>query len=179
MHQTSARSLQDSSLLSDVFPGFDYVPVDFEALRKHIVDVCNERQLVASDLWVNKILQLYQIQKIQHGPMMVGPSGTGKTNAWRVLLAGLERLDGTEGVVYVIDPKAIHKEALYGTLDPTTCEWNDGLFTHILRKIVGDVRGKSSKRHWVVFDGDVDPEWVEDLNRFVYLRACVVSSYRS
>jgi len=171
--------LQDSSLLSDVFPGVDYVPVDLEALRKHIVDVCNERQLVAGDVWVNKILQLYQIQKIQHGLMMVGPSGTGKTNAWRVLLAALERLDGTEGVAYVIDPKAIQKEALYGTLDPTTREWNDGLFTHILRKIVDDVRGESSKRHWVVFDGDVDPEWVENLNRFVYLRVCVAFSYRS
>jgi dynein heavy chain 1 len=172
------------SLLTDVFPGVDYVPVDLEALRKHIVDVCNERQLVAGDLWVNKILQLYQIQKIQHGLMMVGPSGTGKTNAWRVLLAALERLDGTEGVAYVIDPKAMHKEALYGTLDPTTREWNDGLFTHILRKIVDDVRGESSKRHWIIFDGDVDPEWVENLNRYVYLHVvlhpltanCAVSS---
>jgi hypothetical protein len=83
------------------------------------------------------------------------------------------------GVAYVIDPKAIHKEALYGTLDPTTREWNDGLFTHILRKIVDDVRGESSKRHWVIFDGDVDPEWVENLNRFVYLRVCVAFSYHS
>lgn len=33
---------QDSSLLTDVFPGVDYVPVDLEALRKHIVDVCHE-----------------------------------------------------------------------------------------------------------------------------------------
>jgi len=59
---------------------------------------------------------------------------------------------------------AIHKEALYGTLDPTTREWNDGLFTHILCKIVDDVRGERSKRHWIIFDGDVDSEWVENLN---------------
>lgn len=127
--------------------------------------------------WVAKILQLYQIQKIQHGLMMVGPSGTGKTNAWQVLLKALENLDGTEGVFYVIDPKAMHKDALYGTLDSTTREWNDGLFTHILRKIVDDVRGESSKRHWIVFDGDVDPEWVENLNRLVkylHLNACLL-----
>lgn len=97
--------------------------------------------------------------------MMVGPSGVGKTQAWQVLLAALERLDGTEGVSYVIDPKAIDKEALYGTLDATTREWNDGLFTHILRKIVDNVRGETTKLHWIVFDGDVDPEWVENLNR--------------
>ncbi|KAG2123592.1 dynein heavy chain and region D6 of dynein motor-domain-containing protein [Suillus clintonianus] len=153
-----------TSLLADVFPGTDYVPVDLDALREQILKVCAERRLVDGDRWVAKILQLYQIQKIQHGLMMVGPSGTGKTNAWQVLLAALERLDGIEGIPYVIDPKAMHKDALYGTLDPTTREWNDGLFTHILRKIVDDVRGESSKRHWIIFDGDVDPEWVENLN---------------
>ncbi|KAJ7071380.1 dynein heavy chain protein 1 [Mycena amicta] len=137
-----------TNLLADVFPGVDYLPVDLEKLREQIL----------------QILQLYQIQKIQHGLMMVGPSGTGKTNAWQVLLAALERLDGIEGVPYVIDPKAMDKEALYGTLDATTREWNDGLFTHILRKIVDDVRGESGKRHWIIFDGDVDPEWVENLN---------------
>jgi dynein heavy chain 1 len=41
------------------------------------------------------------------------------------------------------------------------------LFTHILRKIVDDVRGESSGRRWIIFDGDVDPEWVENLNRSV------------
>lgn len=30
--------------------------------------------------------------------------------------------------------QSISKEALYGTLDPNTREWTDGLFTHILRK---------------------------------------------
>ncbi|KAH9922687.1 dynein heavy chain [Amylocystis lapponica] len=144
-----------TSLLADVFPGTDYVPVNLDALRE---------QISKCERWTSKILQLYQIQKIQHGLMMVGSSGSGKSNAWQVLLAALERLDGVEGVSYVIDPKAMHKDALYGTLDPTTREWNDGLFTHTLRKIVDDVRGESGKRHWIIFDGDVDPEWVENLN---------------
>ncbi|KAF5378700.1 hypothetical protein D9757_010781 [Collybiopsis confluens] len=30
--------------------------------------------------------------------------------------------------------------------------------------IVDDARGESGKRHWIIFDGDVDPEWVENLN---------------
>ena len=68
------------------------------------------------------------------------------------------------GVSYVIDPKAITKEQLFGSLEATTREWTDGLFTHILRKIIDNVRGESTKRHWIIFDGDVDPEWVENLN---------------
>lgn len=96
--------------------------------------------------------------------MMVGPSGSGKSTAWKVLLRALERYDGMEGVAHVINPKAISKEALYGTLDPNTREWTDGLFTHILRKIIDNVRGEINKRQWIIFDGDVDPEWVENLN---------------
>jgi dynein heavy chain 1 len=148
-----------------VFPDIRYVPVNLTQLSEKISNVCEERKLVQSELWVQKVIQLYQIQNISHGLMMVGPSGTGKSQAWQVLLAALERLDGIEGLSYVINPKSMDKDALYGTLDPTTREWNDGLFTHILRKIIDNVRGEASKRHWIVFDGDVDPEWVENLNR--------------
>ncbi|KAK4049755.1 dynein heavy chain [Microbotryomycetes sp. JL221] len=151
-------------LLADVFPGIQYRPVNLDKLKEHILAVCADKHYVADAAWLQKVIQLYQIQNIQHGLMMVGPSATGKTSAWKVLLAAMERLTGIEGVSYVIDPKAISKEALYGTLDSTTREWNDGLFTSILRKIVDDVRGESAKRHWIIFDGDVDPEWVENLN---------------
>ncbi|XP_003391803.1 PREDICTED: dynein heavy chain, cytoplasmic-like, partial [Amphimedon queenslandica] len=140
------------------------------ALRKEIAAVCKDSHLVfeegeqASSQWVDKVLQLYQIQLLAHGVMMVGPSGSGKSSAWKVLLKALEKLEGVEGVAHVIDPKAISKEDLYGVLDPNTREWTDGLFTHILRKIIDNVRGEINKRQWIIFDGDVDPEWVENLN---------------
>ena len=43
-------------------------------------------------------------------------------------------------------------------------EWTDGVFTNILRKILSNERGEKDRRHWIVFDGDVDPEWAENLN---------------
>jgi dynein heavy chain 1 len=115
------------------------------------------------------VIQLYQVQQISHGVMLVGPSASGKSESWRVLLDALGQMDGIEGVSYVVDPKAIQKDDLYGVLDNTTREWTDGLFTSILRRITDDARGESGKRHWIVFDGDVDPEWVENLNRYVSL----------
>ncbi|KAJ1798747.1 dynein heavy chain, partial [Coemansia sp. RSA 2399] len=153
-----------SSLLDDVFPGVEYKPASIDKLRESILAVCQQRNLVPGERWMDKVVQLYQIQAIHHGLMMVGASGSGKSAAWQVLLAALERMDGVEGVSYVIDPKAVSKDDLYGTLDATTREWRDGLFTHLLRKIVDNVRGESARRHWIVFDGDVDPEWVENLN---------------
>ncbi|KAI7899864.1 dynein heavy chain [Cokeromyces recurvatus] len=153
-----------TSLLADVFPGVHYAPVNLDRLKEELRKVCQDRRLVAGDAWMDKVIQLYQIQNIHHGLMMVGPSGSGKSTAWKTLLTALERVEGIEGIAYTIDPKAIPKDALYGTLDSTTREWTDGLFTHILRKIVDNVRGESQKRHWIIFDGDVDPEWVENLN---------------
>ena len=146
------------------FPGVDYVPANFEELTKAIRDIAHEKHLVDSEMWVAKALQLYQIQTIHHGVMMVGKSGSGKSDAWKILLQAMQRIEGVEGVSHIIDSKVMSKEALYGNLDSTTREWTDGLFTGILRKIVDNLRGEDSKRHWIVFDGDVDPEWVENLN---------------
>ena len=153
-----------SSLLSDVFPGADVRDIQMQQLRDAITTVCNERHLVPSAPWVEKQLQLFQVQELRHGVMLVGPSGSGKSSAWRVLLDSMQRVDGVESVSYVLDPKAITKDLLFGSLDATTREWTDGLFTHLLRRIIDNHRGELNKRHWIVFDGDVDPEWVENLN---------------
>jgi dynein heavy chain 1 len=147
-------------------PGVLYEPSRLVDLVEKIKMVAKSQHLVTSDLWMTKILQLYQIQTIHHGVMMVGASGSGKSTAWKLLLEALGKLDGVEGVSYVIDPKVMSKDALYGTLDSTTREWTDGLFTQVLRKIIDNVRGEGEKRHWIVFDGDVDPIWVENLNRY-------------
>ncbi|UYV74435.1 DYNC1H1, partial [Cordylochernes scorpioides] len=157
------------SLLTDVFPGVGYNSAEMAGLRDAVKTVCAEMFLVAGEQWVQKVLQLYQISQLNHGLMMVGPSGAGKTTAWRVLLRALERYEGDREMVFLNPPqfhakKAISKEALYGTLDPNTREWTDGLFTHVLRKIIDNVRGEINKRQWIIFDGDVDPEWVENLN---------------
>lgn len=101
---------------------------------------------------------------INHGVMVVGKSGTGKSMAWNALFKALERIEGKEGHIHLIDPKSVAKDKLYGWLDVTTREWTDGIFTKILRNIIDDIRGEGLKRHWIVFDGDVDPEWVENLN---------------
>ena len=149
---------------AESFPGVRYVPARHDRLQDAIREIAAERHLVVNETWMTKILQLHQIQTIHHGVMMVGDSGSGKSAAWKVLLHALRQVEGIEGVCHIIDPKVMSKEALYGNLDSTTREWSDGLFTSILRKIVDNLRGEDTKRHWIVFDGDVDPEWVENLN---------------
>jgi dynein heavy chain 1, cytosolic len=152
------------SIQEEDFPGIEYIPAEIGELDAAIQTIAREQKLVISDAWMTKILQLNQIQRIHHGVMMVGSSGSGKSSIWKVLLQALQVVEHKEGVFHIIDSKVMSKEALYGSLDSTTREWTDGLFTGIIRKIVDNLRGEDAKRHWIVFDGDVDPEWVENLN---------------
>jgi dynein heavy chain 1 len=157
-----------ASLMQDVFPGVVCPDPSLELLKEKVREVAQERHLEIGPVWMEKLLQVFMVQEIAHGLMMVGPSGSGKSSAWTVLLEALNRLEAKgpdqTGVSYVIDPKAISKDELYGFLDQTTREWTDGLFTAILRKIIDNHRGELKRRQWIIFDGDVDPEWVENLN---------------
>ncbi|KAI9986672.1 hypothetical protein PInf_025627 [Phytophthora infestans] len=152
------------TLLKGVFPGTEAHRIEEDDLRARIIELAKKNNYVANDQWVEKALQLYQVMQLRHGVMLVGASGAGKSSAWRVLMNAMELVDGVKGEAHVIDPKALSKEHLYGVLDNTTLEWTDGVFTHLLRQVLNSVRGESEKRHWIIFDGDVDPEWAENLN---------------
>ncbi|GET87136.1 dynein heavy chain, putative [Leishmania tarentolae] len=67
----------------------------------------------------------------------------------------------------VCNPKAISMTELYGDVNPLTREWQDGVFSAIVRDLVKQSavqHGRAATRHWVVFDGPVDAVWIENLN---------------
>ena len=152
-----------TALLQAVFPGSELPVVDDKLLIDALKTICLEDNLEFSSQWAEKVLQLKALLDVRHGVMLVGPTGTGKTTAWKTLLKALQRIDGAKADYYVIDPKSITLEGLYGKLDANTGEWTDGIFTFLLRK-VSDSSTKALKRSWILFDGDVDPEWAENLN---------------
>ncbi|KAH3668236.1 hypothetical protein OGAPHI_001990 [Ogataea philodendri] len=135
-----------------------------DQLVPHLRDLAAQNGFVASSAWIKKALQLYEIQESHHGFMMVGEAGSGKTVLFQSLLESMKRTTGKDNSVHIIDPKVLGKELLYGSLDYATREWTDGVFTSILRRVELNLRGEKSKNVWIVFDGDVDPNWVENLN---------------
>lgn len=152
------------SILSSIFPGSQPMMMEDKSLKEALVELCNEYDYEMGDQWVQKIFQMRQVIEMRHGVMIVGPVAVGKSAALRMLFKALEKIEGVKGELYIIDPKAFDKDSLYGSLDGTTLEWTDGVFTNILRKILSNERGEKDRRHWIVFDGDVDPEWAENLN---------------
>ena len=61
-----------------------------------------------------------------------------------------------------MNPKACSVIELYGTLDPVTRDWTDGLLSNIFRDI--NKPTEKRERKYIVFDGDVDALWVENMN---------------
>jgi dynein heavy chain 1 len=143
-----------TEVLLETFPGSEVATMDDDAAREEIVAICGEKYYVPAESFIQKVLQLKQVLEMRHGVMVVGRSG--KTAALRVLLKVLEKLDGVKGEMHIIDPKAMNKDRLYGSLDGTTLEWTDGVVTSILRKVIDNQKGEADRRHWIVFDGDVD-----------------------
>ncbi|EPY50395.1 dynein heavy chain Dhc1 [Schizosaccharomyces cryophilus OY26] len=105
-----------------------------------------------------KILQLHQLSEVYSGIIIYGCTGSGKTNTWKTLLDAFSKLQ-IKNEHYVISPKSIDKDSLFGTLDLTTHEWTDGIFTKILRSAIG-----SETQYWIIFDDDITPDWVEAMN---------------
>ena len=64
--------------------------------------------------------------------------------------------------LFTLNPKACSVIELYGILDPITRDWTDGLLSHIFREINRPT--EKNERRYVLFDGDVDALWVENMN---------------
>lgn len=101
--------------------------------------------------------------------MIVGNPFGAKTCAYRVLAKAITRVtkeDPTFGELpvdfYVINPKSVTLSQLYGWFDPVSHDFTDGVLAHIFRKCAYHSVGQS--RRWILFDGPVDAEWIENMN---------------
>ncbi len=153
-----------------------------EQLQTAISSACKDRNVKFSNEFLERIGQLYNLLKHRPGVIIVGDSGCGKSTAWKVLFESLLRISNSTSQIIdlelagsisdkhssltVLDPKLLTSAQLYGSLDLTTREWTDGVFTKTLRDCAqsNDVCDSDTFLHWIVFDGDIDPNWVENLN---------------
>jgi dynein heavy chain len=60
-----------------------------------------------------------------------------------------------------MNPKGMTLDELFGSLDKEAHEWKEGLFTQQYREYA---QQKDDKKKWILLDGPVDYNWVENLN---------------
>lgn len=152
-------------IVNDLFPGKKKPDTDYGPLLTAIYLTIEEMQLQRDQIFVDKILQLYETICVRHGLMVVGPTCSGKTENIHVLRKAIDRLAGIEDytkvIMHTVNPKSVTMSRLYGAFDAVTHEWTDGLLPIMIRECVADT---SSTRKWVIFDGPVDTLWIENMN---------------
>mmetsp|Transcript_53278 Transcript_53278/g.159518 ORF Transcript_53278/g.159518 Transcript_53278/m.159518 type:complete len:3881 (-) Transcript_53278:473-12115(-) len=157
-------------LINDLFPGMDCPRVGYESLRNEIKRNLSEYGYECSDGKVvdwqaDKALQLFETQQVRHTTMLVGPTGGSKSLILRALTSARLEADGVVVKRFVINPKAQPLDELYGIMDPTTRDWTDGILSKNFREANQPLpTGKENEIRWIVFDGDVDALWVENMN---------------
>jgi dynein heavy chain, axonemal len=119
--------------------------------------------------FVTKIIQIFDCKVARHGNMIVGRTGSGKTEAWKCLQRAQARLKKEEPDderyqkvnVHTINPLALSNDEIYGCFDEGTHEWQDGILARIMRTVCKD---ESPDQKWILFDGPVDTLWIESMN---------------
>ncbi|NWU42756.1 DYH10 protein, partial [Hylia prasina] len=148
-------------LISDLFPGLDCPRVRYPDLNDAVEQVLEERGYIVLPVQVDKVVQLYETMLTRHTTMVVGPTGGGKTVVIKTLCQAQKKL-GLLTKLYTLNPKAMSVIELYGILDPITRDWTDGVLSNIFRDINRPTDKK--ERRYILFDGDVDALWVENMN---------------
>ena len=148
------------TLISDVFPGVFTEEVFQTDLNNKLNEFIKKNTFHLIPEQIQKCVELYEQLSRKIGVLIIGPSGSGKSSLWKILKDTLN-MDSITVFSYSIIPKAVHRSFLFGSMDQTTREWTDGIVPYFSRKIVNE---PMDLKYWLIFDDDIDPEWIESLN---------------
>ncbi len=140
-------------ILHDLFPGIEVPVVENVDLRSAIAEEMAANNIQPVEKLIDKIEQFYDTKTIRHGVMIIGSTCSGKSTVWKTLQGSMNRLSKSKPENFVavrtfpINPKAMSLNSLYGSYNPTTNEWTDGVLSSTMRTVCLD---EKKDQKWLV-----------------------------
>uniref|UniRef100_A0A8C5R657 Dynein axonemal heavy chain 12 n=1 Tax=Leptobrachium leishanense TaxID=445787 RepID=A0A8C5R657_9ANUR len=155
-----------NGITSDLFPGIQLPEADYKDLLACAHECCVKHNVRPEHVFLEKMIQTYEMMIVRHGFMLVGEPFSGKTKVLHVLADTLSLMSEKgceeEKVIHrTVNPKSITMGQLFGQFDPVSHEWTDGIVANTFREFA---LSESSERKWVIFDGPIDTLWIESMN---------------
>ena len=164
-------------LLGDLFIGVD-PPRKRDMAFEQVIEQCTvEMGLTVEDDFTLRIVQLSELLAIRHCIFLMGVTGGGRTEVYRVLAKAIQKgvnlpeneivndylrsCNKTKVVIRDINPKAISTKEFYGYVNLSTREWKDGMMSYYMRELA-TIPDEDPK--WIILDGDLDANWIESMN---------------
>ncbi|KAG8431885.1 hypothetical protein GDO86_019599 [Hymenochirus boettgeri] len=155
-----------NGITSDLFPGIALPEADYKKLLECAQECCRRHNVQEVPVFLEKMIQTYEMMIVRHGFMLVGEPFSGKTKVLHVLadtlsLMNEQQCDEEKVIFRTVNPKSITMGQLFGQFDPVSHEWTDGIVANTFREFA---LSESPERKWVVFDGPIDTLWIESMN---------------
>lgn len=156
-------------IYSDLFPGTELPKPERDELEKYLRTELEFHNLQSTPWYIEKVMQIYEMIQVRHGLMIVGEPMGGKTCAYQRLadactqlaIDAKAKMKEYRTLYSIMNPKAITLGQLYGSFDPASHEWSDGVLANIFREYSASL---NRDRKWIIFDGPVDAVWIENMN---------------
>ena len=154
-------------ILSDLFPKGKFENINDDKLIQSITAKATERNLIANNFLISKIVDFINIMSVRHAVMIVGAPMSNKSSILKVYLDAMPMfysLNGNENKkvkANIINPKSITGQQLFGYVNKKTMEFYEGICSKTLRDYFAD---SSDDTKLLAFDGPVDTMWIENMN---------------